>query len=161
MAVASDAASTDDKRAPARAPISDGASFGLIAALALVLVVSFAIGQGNNGAAAVATVVFFLGSVAMYLAPAMVAVARSNPKMMPIAILNLLLGWTVLGWVGALVWAYSSTSVVGPVTQAQVGTDAAMRACPFCAEPVRKEAIKCKHCGSDIAQTAARLGAPQ
>jgi hypothetical protein len=25
-----------------------------------------------------------------------------------------------------------------------------MRKCPFCAEPVRKEAIKCKHCGSDI-----------
>ena len=25
-----------------------------------------------------------------------------------------------------------------------------LRACPFCAEPVRVEAIKCKHCGSDI-----------
>jgi LITAF-like zinc ribbon domain len=24
------------------------------------------------------------------------------------------------------------------------------KACPFCAEPIRKEAIKCKHCGSDI-----------
>ncbi|KRC14826.1 zinc ribbon domain-containing protein [Acidovorax sp. Root217] len=23
--------------------------------------------------------------------------------------------------------------------------------CPFCAESVRKEAIKCKHCGSDLA----------
>lgn len=25
------------------------------------------------------------------------------------------------------------------------------RKCPFCAEPVRKEAIKCKHCGSNLA----------
>ncbi|ADM43329.1 zinc ribbon domain-containing protein [Edwardsiella piscicida] len=25
-----------------------------------------------------------------------------------------------------------------------------MRKCPFCAELVKKEAIKCKHCGSDI-----------
>jgi hypothetical protein len=25
-----------------------------------------------------------------------------------------------------------------------------MRKCPFCAESVRKEAIKCKHCGSEI-----------
>lgn len=24
------------------------------------------------------------------------------------------------------------------------------RKCPFCAESVRKEAIKCKHCGSDL-----------
>ncbi|ELY3597475.1 zinc ribbon domain-containing protein [Cronobacter malonaticus] len=28
--------------------------------------------------------------------------------------------------------------------------DDGMRKCPFCAEMVRKEAVKCKHCGSDI-----------
>lgn len=25
-----------------------------------------------------------------------------------------------------------------------------LRPCPFCAEPIRKEAIKCKHCGSAV-----------
>jgi len=24
------------------------------------------------------------------------------------------------------------------------------RSCPFCAEPIRRQAIKCKHCGSEV-----------
>ncbi|HHR6217452.1 TPA: hypothetical protein ACS705_003622 [Providencia alcalifaciens] len=30
------------------------------------------------------------------------------------------------------------------------GESLAFKKCPFCAEAIRKEAIKCKHCGSDI-----------
>lgn len=30
------------------------------------------------------------------------------------------------------------------------GSHGNYRKCPFCAEPVRKEAVKCKHCGSDL-----------
>ncbi|MBI4707573.1 MAG: hypothetical protein HY761_06575 [Candidatus Omnitrophica bacterium] len=29
-------------------------------------------------------------------------------------------------------------------------------ACPFCAEPIRKEAIKCRHCGSEISVSTTR-----
>lgn len=32
----------------------------------------------------------------------------------------------------------------------QTGEYGAYRKCPFCAEPVRKEAVKCKHCHSDL-----------
>lgn len=36
-------------------------------------------------------------------------------------------------------------------------TVAGYRKCPFCAETVRAEAIKCKHCGSDLPKVEAPL----
>lgn len=49
----------------------------------------------------------FIGGI--YLLPTILAGVRSNPQTLAIFVLNLLLGWTVLGWVGALVWACVSS----------------------------------------------------
>lgn len=48
-----------------------------------------------------------------YFAPTIIAVVR---KRQPLAVgmLNLFLGWTVLGWVGALVWAVTNPSPPAP-----------------------------------------------
>ena len=43
--------------------------------------------------------------VAIYFAPTLVARNRNHRNIGALFVLNLLLGWTVLGWVGALVWA--------------------------------------------------------
>ena len=43
--------------------------------------------------------------VVIYFVPAMVAWYRRVPRRVGIFILNLFLGWTFLGWVGALIWA--------------------------------------------------------
>jgi len=40
-----------------------------------------------------------------YFLPTIVARGREHRQMIAIAVLNALLGWTVLGWVVALVWA--------------------------------------------------------
>lgn len=32
--------------------------------------------------------------------------------------------------------------------QPKIESSAELKSCPFCAEPIRKTAIKCKHCGS-------------
>lgn len=37
---------------------------------------------------------------------------------------------------------------------AQRGDSAEFRKCPFCAEVVRREALKCKHCGSELTPAA-------
>lgn len=41
----------------------------------------------------------------LYLVPALIGFFRSHRNWAAIAALNLLLGWTILGWIGALVWS--------------------------------------------------------
>ena len=43
--------------------------------------------------------------VGIYLFPALVASARSKRQANAIFVLNLLTGWTALGWIVAMVWA--------------------------------------------------------
>ena len=48
-----------------------------------------------------------LGLLFLYVTPVFIAHARAHQKTWEITVLSLLLGWTVIGWVGALVWALS------------------------------------------------------
>jgi hypothetical protein len=41
----------------------------------------------------------------LYFIPAVVAVRRHHRQRLAITVLNVLLGWTLIGWVVALVWA--------------------------------------------------------
>lgn len=41
----------------------------------------------------------------LYFGPAIIAWWRKHPSLPGIMVLNLFLGWTGIGWVGALVWA--------------------------------------------------------
>jgi hypothetical protein len=41
----------------------------------------------------------------LYFIPALVAEVRKHHNSMAIGLLNFLLGWTVLGWIAALIWA--------------------------------------------------------
>lgn len=42
---------------------------------------------------------------ALYFLPLIVAYCRDHPNTLGIAILNIMLGWTLIGWVVALIWA--------------------------------------------------------
>jgi hypothetical protein len=48
--------------------------------------------------------IFGLG-FAMYFLPSIVAVARNKRDTSAILLLNLFLGWSVIGWIVALIWA--------------------------------------------------------
>ncbi len=48
---------------------------------------------------------FFGFGFVMYFLPSIVALARSKRDTFLIFLLNLFLGWSIIGWVIALVWA--------------------------------------------------------
>ncbi len=43
-----------------------------------------------------------------YFVPALISGRRKHPQANSIFALNLLLGWTILGWIGALVWSLTA-----------------------------------------------------
>ena len=51
--------------------------------------------------------IMFVVGFCLYFLPAIVAIRSGKKNQGAILILNLFLGWTVLGWVIALVWAVS------------------------------------------------------
>jgi hypothetical protein len=46
--------------------------------------------------------------LALYFIPAVVAVKRNHKNSKAIIALDLLLGWTALGWIAALVWSLTN-----------------------------------------------------
>ncbi|PYZ98754.1 hypothetical protein CR205_09320 [Alteribacter lacisalsi] len=50
--------------------------------------------------------VFILATV-FYFLPVIIAVSREKDNVAAVAIMNILLGWTFIGWVIALVWAFT------------------------------------------------------
>jgi Superinfection immunity protein len=51
---------------------------------------------------------FFGFGTLMYFLPSIIALARSKRDLLAIFLLNFFLGWSVIGWIVALVWAAKS-----------------------------------------------------
>jgi hypothetical protein len=51
----------------------------------------------------------------LYFLPSIIALARSKRNTLSIFLLNFFLGWTLVGWVVALVWAVKADDFPAPV----------------------------------------------
>ena len=47
-------------------------------------------------------------AMAIYALPALLAWSMGSPQRVAITLVDLLLGWTILGWIAALIWAIMS-----------------------------------------------------
>jgi hypothetical protein len=55
--------------------------------------------------------------IAIYLVPVLIGWARSVPDIGSVAVINILLGWTAVGWVAALAMALRTVNPAPPLVQ--------------------------------------------
>ncbi|MFT4190863.1 MAG: superinfection immunity protein [Comamonas sp.] len=128
---------------------------GIAAVSGIVALLSLA---GGGGGAAILLGVMLALSGAAYFIPSFVAFERAHDNGLAVFWLNFLLGWALLPWVAALIWALTRNRAVELIEQHR-GTPAPAavaplagdtRTCPFCAETVKAAAKLCKHCRSEL-----------
>jgi hypothetical protein len=79
------------------------------------------------------------GALVLYFLPTVIAGRRNAAQHGGIFAVNLFFGWTIIGWIAALIWACTDSQGSGN-----------RRDCPFCAEKIMPQAIVCPHCRRDI-----------
>jgi hypothetical protein len=92
------------------------------------------------------TVLLCIGLVLLYLLP--IYLVGDKPQFNGVLAVNLFFGWTLVGWVVALVWACSPASAITLVSRAQDNED--RRPCPYCAEMIMRQAKVCRFCHKDL-----------
>jgi hypothetical protein len=105
----------------------------------------------ENAAGLLAEFLVVALSLAIYFIPTLIALERLHTNRGAIFVLNFLLGWTVLGWVAAFVWAVMKRGTA----MAPLPTEG-RAPCPHCREPIIATARVCRFCGRELAPDGSR-----
>lgn len=100
---------------------------------------------GSIGGPELIVMLFAIGSIGAYFMPSIIGNARNKKNLSAIVLLNIFLGWTLIGWVVALVWAVSTERIDVPRATGSV-LPAPSVAMPQVAETLPAAAL-CIHCG--------------
>lgn len=120
--------------------------------ICLIFLVAYSWEMGKGPTNAFGTLVsfsFVLAAPALYLLPTFEAWKKNHPDLKAIALVNIFLGWSLIGWVVSIVWAFKRPEPT-PFLVSGSQRDRPTRMCPFCAEEILVAAVKCKHCGSNV-----------
>ena len=114
---------------------------------------------GDIGAiGAIAVIVLALVSFLVYFLPSIIASRRQAQNGCAIFIVNLLFGWTFIGWLVALIWALADSPKRDITIQNYVpapspdNAQSTQRTCPNCGRRVLTTTDKCLHCGYDLSR---------
>jgi len=83
-------------------------SFSMALFLSAIPVVSYAETQHSDDDILMAVAMFWLIVGVIYLVPTIIGFVRNHPNRWLILLLNVVFGATLLGWLGALIWAFSA-----------------------------------------------------
>ena len=72
-----------------------------------------AMGDGMFGSTS--TILMLMAVIVIYILPTLIAFGREHPRRQDVLVLNLLLGWTLIGWVGVFLWASLARTEDTPV----------------------------------------------
>lgn len=70
--------------------------------------------SGDPGAIVPATLIALF-----YMLPTLIAYGRDIPQRQAIAVANMLLGWTLIGWVVAVIWATNAPNQAVPALRSR------------------------------------------
>lgn len=87
----------------------------------------------------------------LYFLPWVIAVERRATTANGIILLDVLAGWTFIGWVVALVWAVSAPTSGSEQSESALP---ATKRCPECAEEVQAAAKICRFCRYEFDSSA-------
>lgn len=90
------------------------------------------------------TIVGLLGLVALYFLPYIAARSNKHKNCEAIGALNLLLGWTLIGWICAFIWAY-----VNPIDK-NIVENKESKLCAECGKYYENSPKFCPNCGKEI-----------